>query len=120
MAGLSLHAPPCMGLSSHCLRHSHHELLPVFPPPPLPQVSVSREEGNVTFSRSGLAQFLINVARRRFPDKLSFSFEADCRGLDLAAKKVRCTPANEGCIAPHLTTYLLHTSQSPPPLKNLS
>ena len=74
----------------------------------------------MTFSRSGLAQFLINVARRRFPDKLSFSFEADCRGLDLAAKKVRCTPANEGCIAPHLTTYLLHTSQSPPPLKNLS
>ena len=40
------------------------------------QVSPGREVGNVTFSRSGLAQWLINEARARYPTSIKFVFNA--------------------------------------------
>jgi hypothetical protein len=43
------------------------------------RVGVSREEGNVTFSRSGLAQYLIDQARTQYP-AIAFHFEAACEG----------------------------------------
>jgi hypothetical protein len=44
------------------------------------KVGISREEGNVTFSRSGLAQFLIDQARSLYPTAIRFHFEAACAG----------------------------------------
>jgi ubiquitin carboxyl-terminal hydrolase 48 len=49
-------------------------------------VSVTKEPGNVTFSRAGLAQFLIDEAKRRYPDKIAFHFEAPCQAVDLDAR----------------------------------
>ncbi|KAG1675257.1 hypothetical protein FOA52_016288 [Chlamydomonas sp. UWO 241] len=50
------------------------------------KVSVNKEAGNVTWSRSDLAQFLINEARKRYPDSISFHFEKDLASIDLGAK----------------------------------
>jgi hypothetical protein len=44
------------------------------------KVGISREEGNVTFSRSGLAQYLIDQARQAYPDSIRFHFDAACAG----------------------------------------
>ncbi len=72
----------------------------IFPPParpsfatfsPLlrsPQVRVSKEEGNVTFSRSGLAQWLIDTARKRYPGRINYYFQAAADKIDLQSKKV--------------------------------
>lgn len=46
------------------------------------KVGISREEGNVTFSRSGLAQYLIDQARLNYPDAIRFHFDAACAGGD--------------------------------------
>lgn len=46
-------------------------------------VGISREEGNVTFSRSGLAQYLIDEARKAYPDSITFHFDAPCTGVCL-------------------------------------
>ncbi|GIL95578.1 hypothetical protein Vretimale_1533 [Volvox reticuliferus] len=50
------------------------------------KVRVSKEEGNVTFSRSGLAQWLIDTARRRYPGKINYYFQAAVEQIDLEAK----------------------------------
>lgn len=44
------------------------------------KIGISREEGNVTFSRSGLAQYLIDQARQQYPNSIRFHFEASCSG----------------------------------------
>jgi hypothetical protein len=48
--------------------------------PPSGKVGISREAGNVCFSRSGLAQFLIDAARSAFPEAITFHFQAACSG----------------------------------------
>ncbi|GLC46748.1 hypothetical protein PLESTF_000431900 [Pleodorina starrii] len=48
---------------------------------------VSKEEGNVTFSRSGLAQWLIDTARKRYPGRINYYFQASADKIDLEAKK---------------------------------
>ncbi|GFH10966.1 monooxygenase [Haematococcus lacustris] len=40
------------------------------------KVSVSKEEGNITFSRTDLAQFLVDQARARYPDSIHYNFQA--------------------------------------------
>jgi hypothetical protein len=45
------------------------------------KIGISREEGNVTFSRSGLAQYLIDQARQRYPTSIRFHFSAACAGV---------------------------------------
>eukprot|EP00877_Chromochloris_zofingiensis_P014865 jgi/Chrzof1/9632/Cz04g10110.t1 len=50
------------------------------------KVSVTKETGNVTFSRSGLAQYLIDQAKAKYPGKIKFHFDAECEGIDMAAK----------------------------------
>lgn len=52
------------------------------------QVRVSKEEGNVTFSRSSLAQWLIEQARQRYPGSIKFHFGAECKAVDLQQRKV--------------------------------
>ena len=44
------------------------------------KIGISREEGNVTFSRSGLAQYLIDQARKLYPTSIRFHFNAACAG----------------------------------------
>jgi hypothetical protein len=44
------------------------------------KIGISREEGNVTFSRSGLAQYLIDQARQQYPSSIRFHFGASCSG----------------------------------------
>ena len=44
------------------------------------KVGISREAGNVTFSRSGLAQYLIEQARQKYPDQIQFHFDSPCLG----------------------------------------
>lgn len=50
--------------------------------------SLNREEGNVTWSRSDLAQFLINEAQQRYPNQIRFHFNKEVEGVDLQGKKV--------------------------------
>lgn len=50
------------------------------------KVSIEREAGNVTWSRAGLAQYLINAARKQYPDQISFHFQSDLSSLDMKAK----------------------------------
>ncbi|KAG2449076.1 hypothetical protein HYH02_005825 [Chlamydomonas schloesseri] len=50
---------------------------------------VSKEEGNVTFSRSGLAQWLIDTARRRYPGRITYNFNVTAEEIDFKAKKIR-------------------------------
>lgn len=47
------------------------------------KIGISREDGNVTFSRSGLAQYLIDQARQRYPTSIRFHFNAACAGKDM-------------------------------------
>ena len=54
---------------------------------------MSKEEGNVTFSRSGLAQWLIDTARQRYPGRIAYYFQASADKIDLASKKVRSREA---------------------------
>ncbi|KXZ44087.1 hypothetical protein GPECTOR_74g701 [Gonium pectorale] len=49
---------------------------------------VSKEEGNVTFSRSSLAQWLIDTARRRYPGRIAYYFNAGADEIDFANNKV--------------------------------
>lgn len=49
------------------------------------KVGISREEGNVTFSRSSLAQYLIDQARQRYPSQITFHFDSACADLRTAA-----------------------------------
>ncbi|GAX76027.1 hypothetical protein CEUSTIGMA_g3470.t1 [Chlamydomonas eustigma] len=56
--------------------------------PPNGKVSVVKEAGNVTFSRSDLAQFLINEARSKYPDSIRFHFERGVEKVDLEKKQV--------------------------------
>lgn len=53
------------------------------------KVRVSKESGNITFSRSQLAQWLIEQARSRYPGRITFTFGAPCEAVDLAARSVR-------------------------------
>lgn len=53
---------------------------------------MSKEEGNVTFSRSGLAQWLIDTAKQRYPGRIAYYFNASAEDIDLAAKKVWLRP----------------------------
>ncbi len=43
----------------------------------------------MTFSRSGLAQWLIDTAKQRYPGRITYYFNASAEDIDLAAKKVR-------------------------------
>ncbi|GFR39880.1 hypothetical protein Agub_g382 [Astrephomene gubernaculifera] len=52
------------------------------------KVRVSKEEGNVTFSRSSLSQWLIDTARSRYPGRIAFHFQSAAERIDLAEKKV--------------------------------
>jgi len=52
------------------------------------KVGISREAGNVTFSRSGLAQYLIGQARQKYPDQIQFHFDSPCLGIDPDKKEV--------------------------------
>ena len=67
------------------------------------QVTVSREEGNVTFSRSGLAQYLIEQATAMFPDAIRFHFAAPCTGIDADGQVARFAPegGQEEAIVPY-------------------
>ncbi|MEW5313392.1 MAG: hypothetical protein WDW38_004963 [Sanguina aurantia] len=51
------------------------------------KLGITKEPGNVTFSRSGLAQFLISEARTRFPDNIKFHFNATLDNLDITEKQ---------------------------------
>ncbi|KAF8072714.1 kmo [Scenedesmus sp. PABB004] len=55
------------------------------------QVGVSREEGNVTFRRSSLAQYLIDQARAAFPTAIRFHFGAALEGVDIAGRTAAFT-----------------------------
>jgi hypothetical protein len=44
------------------------------------KVSISKEAGNVTFSRSGLAQYLIEQSRQKYPDQIQYHFDSPCQG----------------------------------------
>ena len=50
--------------------------------------SVNKEAGNVTFSRADLAQFLIDQAKAKFPDKIRFHFNQEVAEVELAGKQV--------------------------------
>jgi hypothetical protein len=50
--------------------------------------SIVKEAGNVTFSRSDLAQFLINEARSKYPDSIRFHFERGVESINLEKKQV--------------------------------
>eukprot|EP00798_Chlamydomonas_sp_ICE-L_P016017 gene16017-22155_t len=50
--------------------------------------TVVKEEGNVTFSRSDLAQFLIDTAKARHPGKIEFHFEADVEAVDFEKNEI--------------------------------
>eukprot|EP00879_Flechtneria_rotunda_P010233 GHRR01010699.1.p1 GENE.GHRR01010699.1~~GHRR01010699.1.p1 ORF type:complete len:574 (+),score=201.61 GHRR01010699.1:88-1722(+) len=52
------------------------------------KLGISREEGNVTFSRSGLAQYLINQARSFYPDQVKFHFSCTCQSVDVASQQI--------------------------------
>lgn len=57
-------------------------------------VSINREEGNVTWSRSDLAQFLITEAKQRYPNSINFHFNKEVEAVDLEGKSVTfSTPA---------------------------
>jgi kynurenine 3-monooxygenase len=53
------------------------------------KVSVVKEPGNITWSRSGLAQYLINAARMAYPASINFDFNADLDTVDLVGKTAR-------------------------------
>lgn len=53
------------------------------------KIGISREEGNVTFSRSGLAQYLIDQARQQYPSSIRFHFEASCSGEEQLQQQCR-------------------------------
>ena len=42
----------------------------------------------MTFSRSDLAQFLIDEAGKRYPDQIHFHFNQEVDSVDLAGKQV--------------------------------
>eukprot|EP00878_Enallax_costatus_P016055 GHUV01016834.1.p1 GENE.GHUV01016834.1~~GHUV01016834.1.p1 ORF type:complete len:473 (+),score=145.50 GHUV01016834.1:831-2249(+) len=52
------------------------------------KIGISREEGNVTFSRSGLAQYMIDEARKTYPNQINFHFQASCQGVNISSKRV--------------------------------
>ncbi|KAL6759374.1 monooxygenase [Haematococcus lacustris] len=52
------------------------------------KVSVSKEEGNITFSRTDLAQFLVDQARARYPDSIHYNFQATATQFDIPGRKV--------------------------------
>lgn len=58
------------------------------------KIGISREEGNVTFSRSGLAQYLIDQAKALYPNSIRFHFQAACEGVDVDGRKVQFTLAD--------------------------
>jgi len=49
---------------------------------------VTQETGNRTFSRSDLAQMLVNEARRRYPSQIKFHFGREASQIKLAEKQV--------------------------------
>jgi len=52
------------------------------------KTSVSKESGNVTFSRNDLAQFLVDEARQRYPSSITYHFNAEAESFDITGKKV--------------------------------
>jgi len=63
--------------------------------PPSGKVSVTKEAGNVTWSRSDLAQFLINEARSRYPRQIRFHFGMSVEMIDLVYKQAYMVPASD-------------------------
>ncbi|KAG2495591.1 hypothetical protein HYH03_006191 [Edaphochlamys debaryana] len=53
------------------------------------KVSVSKEDGNVTFSRSSLAQWLIDTARQRYPGRILYYFNQSAEKVDFVSRKVK-------------------------------
>uniref|UniRef100_A0A383WAT6 FAD-binding domain-containing protein n=1 Tax=Tetradesmus obliquus TaxID=3088 RepID=A0A383WAT6_TETOB len=60
------------------------------------KVGISREEGNVTFSRSSLAQYLIDQARQRYPSQITFHFDSACAGVNIEQRQVSFSAAGGG------------------------
>lgn len=60
------------------------------------KVRVGREEDNLTYSRSELAQLLIEAARKRHPDRIRFHFGAACKALDLGGRTATFEVASGG------------------------
>lgn len=68
------------------------------------KVSISREAGNVTFSRAGLAQFLIDQARSRYADRIKFHFNAHCSKVDLEGRVAEFTTESTDATAATAST----------------
>ncbi|KAF5842142.1 hypothetical protein DUNSADRAFT_9101 [Dunaliella salina] len=56
---------------------------------------VTQETGNRTFSRSDLAQMLVDEARRRFPSQIKFHFGREASKINLAEKQVTLSAQDE-------------------------
>lgn len=52
------------------------------------KVSFTKEEGNITWSRADLAQYLIDQAKQKYPGQISFFFEKEVEGVDMKNKQV--------------------------------
>lgn len=78
------------------------------------KVGITKEEGNITFSRSGLAQYLIDQARQLYPDSITFHFGAACDGkvvVTVIGTELRLCVGWTIHIYIHTTTR--HTTQHP-------
>ncbi|GFH08087.1 monooxygenase [Haematococcus lacustris] len=80
------------------------------------KVSVSKEEGNITFSRTDLAQFLVDQARARYPDSIHYNFQATATQFDIPGRKAShsSTADSPGCkpaaSMPCPAQHLFHTA----------
>lgn len=52
------------------------------------RVQVVKEEGNLIFSRSTLAQFLIDQAKAKFPGAITFRFGVEAQSIDVDGQQV--------------------------------
>ena len=50
----------------------------------------------MTFSRSGLAQWLIDTARRRYPGRITYNFNVTAEEIDFKDKKVGAADGGGG------------------------